>query len=70
MVGLLAKGMYITSHGSFCVRGESGREDPWPAWFASDASRSYSMTPLSFGRQETERFTGEYHFFAEAMCQL
>jgi len=41
VVGLLAKGMYITSHGSFCVRGESGRE-------------------------ETERFTGEYHFFAEA----
>jgi len=42
VVGLLAKGMYITSHGSFCVRGESGRE------------------------QDTERFTGEYHFFAEA----
>ncbi|CAE7160055.1 Hcn3, partial [Symbiodinium pilosum] len=42
VVGLLAKGMYITSHGSFCLRTDSGRE------------------------QDCERFTGEYHFFAEA----
>ncbi|CAE6961526.1 Hcn4 [Symbiodinium natans] len=42
VVGLLAKGMYITSHGSFCVRAASGSEEG------------------------TERFTGDYHFFAEA----